>query len=88
MDRQMGLLDRLAQMSGCVCLSDLRTPAYRRPVLDALGQISAEEYPAKEWLEAMGYLLAPMQEDGWRPGSVMPGDANHFARYCQELCAN
>lgn len=56
MDQQMGLLDRLAQMSGCVCLSDLRTPAYRHPVLDALGRISAEEYPAKEWLEAMGYL--------------------------------
>ena len=64
MDQQMGLLERLAQMSGCVCLSDLRTPAYRHPVLDALGRISAEEYPAKEWLEAMGYLLVPMQEDG------------------------
>lgn len=55
MDQQMGLLDRLARMSGCACLSDLRTPAYRHPVLDALGRISAEEYPAKEWLEAMGY---------------------------------
>lgn len=33
MDQQMGLLDRLAQMSGCVCLSDLRTPAYRHPVV-------------------------------------------------------
>lgn len=50
MDQQMGLLDRLARMSGCACLSDLRTPAYRHPVLDALGRISAEEYPAKEWL--------------------------------------
>jgi len=45
----------------------LRTPAYRHPVLDALGRISAEEYPAKEWLEAMGYLLVPMQEDGRHP---------------------
>ena len=36
MDQQMGLLDRLARMSGCACLSDLRTPAYRHPVLDAL----------------------------------------------------
>ena len=70
MDQQMGLLDRLAQMSGCVCLSDLRTPAYRHPVLDALGRISAEEYPAKEWLEAMGYLLVPMQEDGRRSGRI------------------
>ena len=60
MDQQMGLLDR-------ACLSDLRTPAYRHPVLDALGRISAEEYPAKEWLEAMGYLLVPMQEDGRHP---------------------
>mgnify|MGYP003375302698 CR=1 FL=1 len=34
---------------------------------DALGRISAEEYPAKEWLEAMGYLLVPMQEDGRHP---------------------
>ena len=47
MDQQMGLLDRLARMSGCACLSDLRTPAYRHPVLDALGRISAEEYPAR-----------------------------------------
>lgn len=66
MDRQMGLLDRLARMSGCACLSDLRTPAYRRPILDALGRISAEEYPAKEWLEAMGYLLVPSKRKNSR----------------------
>ena len=67
MDQQMGLLDRLARMSGCACLSDLRTPAYRHPVLDALGRISAEEYPEKEWLDATGSLLLPIQEERSHP---------------------
>ena len=47
-------------------VSVMREP-YRHPLLDALARISAEEYPAKEWLEAMGYLLVPMQEDGRHP---------------------
>ena len=36
MEEHVGLLDRLAQLSGCICLSDLRSPAYLHQVLEAL----------------------------------------------------
>ncbi len=62
MEEHVGLLDRLAQLSGCICLSDLRSPAYLHQVLEALSQIDAEEYHAREWLEAASYLLSPLPE--------------------------
>ena len=53
------LLDALARMSQCVCLSDMRTPETREKVLRALAQIPGRDFTARDWREAALYLLAP-----------------------------
>lgn len=52
-----GLLDRLAELSRLLYLSDLRAAWSTQAVLTALSAISAEEYPAEEWNQAISYIL-------------------------------
>lgn len=59
MQKRECLLDALARMSQCVCLSDMRTPENREKVLRALAQIPAREFPARDWRETALYLLTP-----------------------------
>lgn len=59
MEKRECLLDALARMSQCVCLSDMRTPENREKVLRALAQIPARDFTARDWREAALYLLAP-----------------------------
>ena len=50
------LLDCLAALSGCICLSDLRSPRYRFAVHRALERIAPDAYPAAQWRETARYL--------------------------------
>lgn len=52
-----GLLDRLAEMSRLLYLSDLRTARSLQAVLTSLYAIAADEYTAKEWNQAAAYIL-------------------------------
>lgn len=54
---RQGLLDRLAEISKLLYLSDLRTAWSSYAVLTALSSISAEEYPAEEWNQAITYII-------------------------------
>lgn len=53
------LLQALARMTGCMYLSDLRTPRRRVLAWAALQQIPFGEYPAQQWRAAALYLTAP-----------------------------
>ena len=52
-----GLLDRLADLSRLLYLSDLRAAWSKQAVLTALNAISAEEYSAEEWNQTILYIL-------------------------------
>ena len=54
-----GLLDQLAYEIGTDMLSDLRDPAKRDALFELLTKIPPERYSAKEWKNALCYLLAP-----------------------------
>ena len=54
-----GLLEHLADEIGTDMLSDLRDPAKRDALLQLLTKIPPERYSAKEWKNALCYLLAP-----------------------------
>ena len=58
MEKRECLLDALARMSQCVCLSDMRTSENREKVLRTLAQIPARDFPARDWREEALYLLA------------------------------
>ena len=59
MQKRECLLDALARMSQCVCLSDMRTPENREKVFRAMAQIPAGDFPARDWRETALYLLTP-----------------------------
>lgn len=59
-----GLLDRLAEMSRLLYLSDLRTDRSTQAVLTSLSALSADEYPVKEWNQAVAYIL--YEESGFQ----------------------
>lgn len=50
------LLERLACLSGCDYLSDLRDPRYRPALHRALKYLPPEAYPAQQWREVARYL--------------------------------
>ena len=66
------LLDRLAALSGCDCLSDLRGPWARRALFRALAQLPADTCPPAQWREAALYLRAPAQAEE-DPGQIRQG---------------
>ncbi|GKI15810.1 hypothetical protein CE91St44_22950 [Oscillospiraceae bacterium] len=50
------LLETLAAAAGCDYLSDLRLPTHRAALRLAVQGCAAEDYPARQWQEALGYL--------------------------------
>lgn len=52
----MDLLERLAQDTGCVYLSDLHKQDIQVKLLTALITVVADEYPLKEWNDALVYV--------------------------------
>ena len=50
------LLETLAAAAGCDYLSDLRLPAHRAALRLAVQGCAAEDYPTRQWQEALGYL--------------------------------
>ena len=58
--RKPSLLDALAEIAGCVCLSDLRwiKEDKRKQLADKLERIRPEEHPLVQWKDALGYLTS------------------------------
>ena len=56
--RKPSLLDALAEIAGCVCLSDLRwiKEDKRKQLADKLERISPEDYPPGDWNATLSYL--------------------------------
>ena len=59
------LLDRLARLSGCRYLSELRCEPSARPALQrALAGLSPRDFPLDQWQAAARYLLdRPLKEE-------------------------
>lgn len=51
------LLDVLADELGCACLSDLRAPAHRLRLIQALDALDPEAFSSAQWRESAIYLL-------------------------------
>lgn len=50
------LLDEMAALVGCVCLSDMRTEEFREKLVEVLTSLPTGKYPVAQWNEAAGYL--------------------------------
>lgn len=53
---QRDLLEHLASLTHCVYLSDLRQPALRTALVQAVTQTPATDFPASQWRETLQYL--------------------------------
>lgn len=55
-NRTPSLLERLAGEVGCLYLSDLRGDQYQWHIRTLVEAIPAEDYPVREWEDALSYL--------------------------------
>ena len=53
------LLDDLAALEGCECLSDMRLPVYQERLISALQSIDPQSYSLWDWNDAAEYLFHP-----------------------------
>jgi hypothetical protein len=56
--KEKDLLDDLYEAVGCTYLSDLRLRSNHKRVVQALAQLSPQDYTPAQWQEAVRYLLA------------------------------
>ena len=54
------LFANLADLTGCMYISDLQ-PLPRCQVLSAVQQLSAEQFPARDWIDALCYFSSQHQ---------------------------
>lgn len=53
------LLDDLAALEGCECLSDMRLLVYQERLISALQSIDPQSYSLWDWNDAVEYLFHP-----------------------------
>ena len=63
-ENAMSLLDMSARRVSCSCLSDLRTPALFPRIAKIVEETGADEYPQREWEDAVYYIAREKPEDG------------------------
>ena len=52
----MGILEQLAERSGCQYLSDLPQPGRREQIRRSLSDLRPDQFPLREWNDAASYI--------------------------------
>lgn len=50
------LLEYLMDQVGCLYLSDLPIPQYRRQIIENLEALEPDSYPVREWNDTVSYI--------------------------------